>query len=693
MLMAISSAVGPVPEELAQKDEWVRRNLLAGKGGLPFSFTYDGKTSAELLPSWECKVATSHLDETRTEHVLTWTDANTGLEVRCRAIEYRDFPTVEWTLHFRNPGKKETPIIENIQALDVVFKRRMKEEFYLLHHHNGDNCTPTSYQPHTTRLELFANRGFASSGGRPINGEFPCFNIEFDGGGVIAAIGWPGQWAARFANEDLGILRVTGGQELTRLKLSPGETIRTPLIVLQFWKGNYIRSQNLWRRWMVAHNMPRPGGRLPGPIAAVCMGLYQNEADEIRHIDAHLNGGIKLDYWWMDAGWYDCKEWPQVGTWEPDPVRFPKGMKPLADYLHSKGLKMILWFEPERVYPGTWLHETHPEWLLSEHGKTDQPPDREESVGSDATPEARMKISKHLNLGDPGALAWLIQHIDGFIREQGVDLFRLDYNINPLAYWRNNDPPDRKGITENFYVQGFLAFLDEIRRRHPDMLIDNCASGGRRNDLETLRRAVPLLRSDAQALNGTLQERGYSREAVVTGNQGHTYGLSPWLPFFGTGEYYNDRYAFRSHMCPSMGSASDPGKPVNWTAFRKTMEQWRAAAPNFYGDYYPLTPYSLADDAWMAWQFDRPEACEGMIQAFRREKCAAATMRFKLHGLDPSATYELTDFDKKGTTKATGRELMGNGLPIRLARRGSAVILYGKALMPARSLPKVHPVQ
>ncbi|MEN6308568.1 MAG: alpha-galactosidase [Anaerohalosphaeraceae bacterium] len=107
------------------------------------------------------------------------------------------------------------------------------------------------------------------------------------------------------------------------------------------------------------------------------------------------------------------------------------------------------------------------------------------------------------------------------ITDEGVDLYRQDFNIDPLGHWRANDTEDRQGITENKYVAGYLAYWDELLRRHPGMLIDSCASGGRRNDLETMRRAIPLYRSD------------YILEPV--GNQGQTYGLSLWLPFYGAG--------------------------------------------------------------------------------------------------------------------------------------------------------------
>jgi len=125
------------------------------------------------------------------------------------------------------------------------------------------------------------------------------------------------------------------------------------------------------------------------------------------------------------------------------------------------------------------------------------------------------------------------------------------------------------------------------------MLIDSCASGGRRNDLETLRRAVPLLRSD------------YILEPV--GNQCHTYALSFWVPFYGTGSGAIDPYMLRSVMCPSFIACFDMRKKdANWDLARKLIGEWRKIAPMMLGDYYPLTPYSLANDAWIGWQFDRP---------------------------------------------------------------------------------------
>ncbi len=173
-------------------------------------------------------------------------------------------------------------------------------------------------------------------------------------------------------------------------------------------------------------------------------------------------------------------------------------------------------------------------------------------------------------------------------------------------------------------MQGHLAYWDELRRRHPGLHIDSCASGGRCNDLETMRRAVPLLRSDFQFPD---------MPGVVEGNQGHTYGLSCWLPYQGTACYINDPYAFRSFYLPAFGMVGL--NPDNTALQRQAYAECRKIAPLMLADYYPLTPYSRELNRWIAWQFNRPEQGDGMLQAFRRPDCAEAAQTFRLRGPRP----------------------------------------------------------
>ena len=165
---------------------------------------------------------------------------------------------------------------------------------------------------------------------------------------------------------------------------------------------------------------------------------------------------------------------------------------------------------------------------------------------------------------------------------------------------------------------------------------------------------------------------------VAEGNQGHTYGLSFWLPFQGTATYAYDAYTFRSFYaaCFGMGGLT----PQNEQAQKQAYSECRRIAPRLLGDYYPLTPYSLEADCWIAWQFNMPEQGDGVVQAFRRPACAESDKSFLLRGLDPAAKYEVTDLDRPGQLRMSGRELMGKGLKLSLAASpGSALILYSRA--------------
>jgi alpha-galactosidase len=550
-----------------------------------------------------------------------------------------------------------------IQALDLEADRAASGEF-LLHHNVGSPANGDDYGPLETPLGPHATKRLSARDGRPTNSDWSYFNLDTVGQGLIVAVGWPGQWAAELARDDGRGLHLRAGQELTHFKLLPGEEVRSPLIVLQFWKGDWIRAQNVWRRWMMAHSMPKPGGKLPPPqLVASSSRQYDemikaNETNQIMFIDRYLEERIKLDYWWMDAGWYNHHGggWPRVGTWEVDTNRFPHGLRAVSDYAHKQGIRILVWFEPERVTADTWLTRNHPEWVLG---------------------GAKGGL---LNLGNDEARAWLTEHVDQLLTAQGIDLYRQDFNMDPLSAWRKNDAPDRQGITEIKHVTGYLAYWDELRRRHPNMLIDSCASGGRCNDLETMRRAVPLWRSD------------YAFEAI--GHQCMTYGISLWLPFHGTGTiaarnapYYGsgltpvEPYAFWSNVSPSLGFGIDIRvREIDYAALRRLISQWREMNPNYYGDFYPLTPWSRDNQAWIAWQFDRPDQGEGVVQAFRRDNSFYESARFKLRGLEPNARYAVTNLDTPAVRQEfTGSELLERGLVVEIAAQpAAAIITYHK---------------
>ena len=113
---------------------------------------------------------------------------------------------------------------------------------------------------------------------------------------------------------------------------------------------------------------------------------------------------------------------------------------------------------------------------------------------------------------------------------------------------------------------------------------------------------------------------------------------------------------------------------------RPLMADWKAVADEFYGDYYPLTKYSLSEDDGWRGNSTVPEVGSGMVQAFRHTRSPYESIRVKLQGLDKDAVYTLTNLDIPSTTEMMGRELSENGLVIAIKdQRGSAIITYKRS--------------
>ncbi|MBQ7525259.1 MAG: alpha-galactosidase [Abditibacteriota bacterium] len=615
---------------------------------LPFSFVYDGKSSKDLLKGWKCKESTKAVSATKTERTVTYKDPATKLEVKCVATHFADSPVIEWTVWFENKGKTPTPTIEKVYAIDETLQSN--KDNFTMHWDVGTLVTSHDAEPMTDVLG--AGDTFVKSPGRAsCGGVNPYFNIECGKNqGYIVVVGWPGQWEMNCAVDNTGKnLNVKAGQQNLATTLNPGEKLRTPLMAVMPYQGDYVHAQNLWRAYFVKYVTPQVNGAAaPAELHACSSHQYAemilaNTQTQIDYIDGYLNRGVDLDFWWMDAGWYYHKGqgWPNTGTWEVDRDRFPKGLREISDHAHKKGVKIIVWFEPERVGGDNWITENHPDWIYEGTGLVD--------------------------IGNPEVWNWATKHFDGLIKSEGIDLYRQDYNINPNDAWTrwNGKNPGRIGYSENRYVQGYLSYWDYLLEHNPGLRIDSCASGGHRNDLETMKRAVPLLRSD------------YIFEPV--GQQNHTYGMSFWIPWQGTGFRTESLYDLRSSMVMGQTACwtiSDDN--LDYDLLLKYLKEWREVAPNFLGDYYPLTKYNPENNAWMAMQFDRPEAGVGSVQVYRRGEAEEDSITLKLKGLAYDASYEVYDFDRGTVGTFTGSELMRKGIKVSLDKAEAALIKYTK---------------
>ena len=336
---------------------------------VPFSFVFDGKASETLLASWTREAASQNVAD-RSQHTVKWTDPATGLIVSASATAFKDFPAVEWVLRFENTGVADTPILENVQVLDALLNVPAKHPV-VLDQINGGDASERSFVPVERELNVGQNIGLAPMGGRPSNHTFPFFNLQQDTHGIFVAIGWTGQWAATLRRGTNGSVRLQTGMELTHLRLHPGESIRTPRILLLRWSGDRIAAHNQFRRLLLAHYLPKLDGQ-PVSLAIAAQsynrfasGARPNWATEAGQIAAaKINWELGCDTLWMDAGWFEGNLPDGVGNWFPKPKEFPNGLKPVGEACEKLGLKLLIWYEPERVASRTQLARGHPEFVL-----------------------------------------------------------------------------------------------------------------------------------------------------------------------------------------------------------------------------------------------------------------------------------------------------------------------------------------
>jgi alpha-galactosidase len=626
----------------------------------PFSFLYDGRPSDDLLAAWS-KAETREPAPGGQIRQITYSDPATGLQVTARVREFDNVPAREWVLEFANAGSADTPIIADILPLAATLPMA-KQGKVRLHHAKGSQCQADDFLPLTTEIGAGRSLTLAPEGGRSSNGGLPFMNLQLPEGGVVLAIGWTGQWSVTLERSQ-DALHLAAGMQHTHLRLHPGEKIRTPRILFITWDGDDPSAGNNWlRRIILERYSPRIAGQLVVPPLAHCTMSYfyrtnrvseEGELDLIQRIAA-----LGLEAYWLDACWYGQGGegfvwWQQVGDWRVRPDVFPRGLKPLGDAAHQAGLKFVLWFEPERVRREAPIATKHPEYLLH--------------AGAD--PDNLL-----LNLGLPEARAYVTEAILKVIENSGVDIYRQDFNFDPLPYWQKADAPDRVGMTEIRYIEGLYALWDELRQRRPGLAIDNCASGGRRIDLETISRSFPLWRSDFSDFGGPSWGR-----TLQIADQIQTAGLSRWIPFHTGAVWTFSPYDFRS----AIGAGVVPYCDLRATDFdreaaKAAIQELRTLRPFFLGDFYPLLPLTTGAHDWCAYQYDRPDLNSGAAIFLRRHESPFPTMEVALHGIEAQADYDVSladAFAEPASKRMRGAELAHLAISIPEAA-GSILLRY-----------------
>lgn len=628
---------------------------------IPLSFRYGDRLIQGLPEDFSVTVSEEKPEEQILLHTIDAKDPH-GLAIHVECTEYLDFPATEWVSYFTNEGNEPTAVISDI-CIGGVLTLPARE----LHHSNGETRDYHAYQLLTAPLK--DTYVFSPSDGTSCRDAFPYMRLTGEGFGVNLAFGWTGKWAAELTPVPKGV-HISLRQARCRMRILPGETMRSPRLTCLAYLGDESRGRNMWRRWYFQHILP--------PVKPMCCMHYYcegglrefsgaTEQGQLEAIETYLRRDMRPDVLWIDGGWYPTlpNHWRYLGDWYPDPERFPNGLAPIGKKCAENGIDFLLWFEPERAYEGRELPRTHPEWMLTmKEGDTINP-------------------FYLVNLGNPDCLNHMIDLIDGIIKESGVKIYRQDFNFDPYPRWVQNEPEDRIGALENLHIQGYYRLWDTLRARNPGLLIDSCSSGGRRNDLETMRRSICFHFTD----------RGYGNH--LTKQHQHRL-MFEWLPYFRahvtswddyeTGEYpypkgpvsfpaEQDKYAFYVALTPAITDMLDHrDSDERFALSRKMHPIWRKAAQLMLScDYYPLTICRQSREDFYAMAFYSPENGNGFLNVVSNNNNPETRFVAKLDMLEPECSYILTEAETEASRQFTGAQL-ASGLPVDLPKRSG--ILY-----------------
>lgn len=602
----------------------------------------------------------------KTEYILP-----DGLALTVTETHYPN-GAVMWLPEWENRGDKNSLQITDAFDLDTVFENmcyskmfpgdRTVEGDLCLYSMNGmtdgryysinDTLSALEFATveHFFRPGYCEEVNFCTRTGRSSEDTAPYFELNKGDEGVFIAIGWTGSWRFSARLEDYKLHCKAGLMNLD-LYLKPGERIRTASILIMPYSNGRENGSNAFRRLLKSY-FSRPNTSI---FACEFWGGLPDDK-MLSRLKVMREHGVRFDQLWLDAGWYgnctDCKDnfsgdWGlYVGDWFVNERVHPGKLKDVAEEARRSGSGMMLWFETEHATP------------LSEYSK------KYRDVFIKGDTEYLIDLSKEQGV------EYAVNTVSRFIEELGLTVYRQDFNIPPSPIWAKNDEEGRCGILEIGYVTGLYKFWDTVLEKYPYIVIDNCASGGRRSDFEALSRSTMFFRSDYQCV--------FNADPDVL--QVHHVGANRVLPLTGcTTKAKGDIYAYRSAYSASFGFAC-------WNAVFQEMtdseldllahacDEYRSIREYFSEDFYNLGSAVLDHTAWAAMQYDRPEKGDGLITVFRRRRSAQREMPLYLKALLPDAVYEIVSLDTGDKLRMTGRELMDGALVAATSRPHESLI-------------------
>jgi len=475
----------------------------------------------------------------------------------------------------------------------------------------------------------------------------------------FGALAWSGSWRITVEQDQLQQIRVTGGFNPFDFsyKLLPGKELATPVFYGGYSHHGVGEASRLLHRFELTKIVPQAPDPRPRPVlynSWEATGFDVNQAGQ--EALAEKAASIGVERFVMDDGWFGQRknDHAGLGDWYVNPQKFPNGLKPLIDKVHSLGMDFGLWVEPEMVNPDSDLYRKHPDWVLNFTGR----------------PRTEGRNQLVLNLARKDVRDYVYGFLDNLLSHNQISFLKWDYNRNwSEPGWPAVAPDEQQAVYVD-YTRNLYSILRELRAKYPHLEIESCSGGGGRVDLGILGLTDEVWPSD--------NTDPFDRLRI---QDGFTYAYSPgvmmaWVtdsPSWMNNRSTSLEYRFLSSMQGSLGVGANLNKwtPEEFETAKRLITAYKQVRETVqHGSLYRLVSPRDGSEISVTESVALNKNQAVLFTFLHSSQMGYPFPRVYMRGLDPKADYRVTSIAasmaKGSPTVASGSYWMGHGVDVNL---------------------------
>ena len=415
---------------------------------------------------------------------ISLVDIYYGIEIELVYRVFEEYDIIVRNCIVKNTGNDDIKIEK---AFSATVNLPYADKYYLS---SMDSKWTHEYDLHRTEITKAATV-IQSLGGVSNSQNYPYFAVDdgtandFTGNVWYGTVAWSGNTKIVVEKDTMEQVRITGGisDEDFALIIKPNELFETPEFVFGFVAGGFNEASQMLRDYVRNSRVPSKWKNKPAPIIYNGWTCFQFDIDENKLLGvAEKAAKIGAEFFVVDDGWMEnrCDSSGGLGDWKIDRVKFPNGFTPLINRVNELGMKFGLWIEPEMVTRDSDLFKKHPEWIM-------RFPTREYE-------ESRQQLN--LNLAMDDVRDYIIEVLDDLLGNNNIEYLKWDMNRYISQPYYPNAPCGEQKTVWVKYIQNLYKIFGHIKKTYPDLFFENCASGGLRADIETLKYSDRINYSD-----------------------------------------------------------------------------------------------------------------------------------------------------------------------------------------------------